>query len=59
MNTEDSKVYLECVTTDDKVTKLIDFINKNQPNQYDYPYPDVIVMPINFATPEYKNWVKK
>ena len=32
MNTEDTKVYLECVTTDDKVTTLVDFINRNQPN---------------------------
>ena len=46
-------------TSDDRVQKLIDFINVNAPNQYDYPVHDISVAPISEGNKNYISWLKK
>lgn len=58
-SSEVQRVRLEMTTSNDKVAALIDFINLNNPTMYDYPVPDVTVLPITTGNPEYIKWVKE
>ena len=46
IHTDESRVYLQLTTSDERVPQLIDFVNNNNPNDYDYPISDVVVEPI-------------
>ena len=46
IHTDQQKVYLQLTTTDERVPELIDFVNNNNPSEYDYPMPDIVVEPI-------------
>lgn len=56
---EVQRVRLEMTTSNDKIAALIDFVNQNNPTLYDYPVPDVTVLPITTGNPEYVKWVKE
>lgn len=56
---EVQRVRLEMTTSNDKVAALIDFVNQNNPTMYDYPVPDVTVLPITTGNAEYIKWVKE
>jgi len=58
-STELGRTRLEMTTSNDKIPALIDFINQNNPTNYDYPVPDVAVVPVNQGNPAYIDWVKK
>ena len=49
---------MQCVTSDDRVAKLVDFVNKNIPRAYDYPVQDVTVEPVSEGNKEYIQWIK-
>ena len=49
---------LEVVTTNGKMTELIDYVNKYNPSGYDYPVPNIIALPIVSGNSEYIKWVK-
>ena len=53
MTTERDRERLECITTNDKVPALINFINTNYPSNYDYPVPDVVSVPVERAHSSY------
>lgn len=57
-HTVDDSVQVQALTSDARVTELIDFINKNGPELYDYPVPDVISKPVTNGNPSYLSWVK-
>ena len=45
-------------TSDARVVELVDFINKNAPETYDYPVMDVTVEPIAEGNADYITWIK-
>lgn len=49
--TETKRVRLEMTVPDDRVASLIDYANNNNPTQYDYPVPNVTVVPVTLANP--------
>lgn len=57
MVTEKGRDELQLTTTADRVSTLIDYINNNNPTQYDYPVPDTHVIPVTNGNPEYLAWV--
>lgn len=57
-STEKKRVRLEMTVPDDRVPKLIDYVNNNNPTQYDYPVPDVTVIPVTTGNAEYIKWAK-
>lgn len=57
-HTDTGKVFLKLTTTDARAPELINYINQNSPNSYDYPVNDVTVTPISAANTKYVNWVK-
>jgi uncharacterized protein involved in tolerance to divalent cations len=57
-SSEVQRVRLEMTTSNEKVAALIEFTNQNNPTLYDYPVPDVTVLPITTGNPEYVKWVK-
>lgn len=59
MTTEKSRDKLELTTTEDRVAKLIDYINTNNPTEYDYPVPDTVVLPVETGNTKFLSWVKK
>ena len=58
MATEKGRDKLELTTTGDKVAELIDYINKNNPTNYDYPVPDTVAIPVETGNAKYISWVK-
>lgn len=40
-----------------KVTQLIDYINNENPTNYDYPVPNTIALPVDNGNPKYLDWV--
>ena len=58
IHTDTGKVFLKMTTSDDRVAELIDFINENNPTNYDYPVADIQVEPISAANKSYIEWVK-
>ena len=57
-STEKTRVRLEMVVPDDKVKLLIDYVNNNNPTTYDYPVPDLTVIPITGGNTKFINWAK-
>jgi uncharacterized protein involved in tolerance to divalent cations len=57
LTTERDRERLECITTNDKVPALINYINANYPSTYDYPVPDVVSVPVERAHSTYIAWV--
>jgi len=58
MHKDSEKLRVQTVTSDDRVEKLIDYLNSNSPDQYDYPVHDIIVEPISTGNAEYIKWIK-
>lgn len=58
MTTEKGRDRLELTTSNDNVKALIDYINDNNPNSYDYPVPDISVIPVENGNPAFVKWVK-
>lgn len=58
METEVSRARLTLITTDDKIAALIDWINHENPNEFDYPVPDLNFTPIANGNADYIAWVK-
>ena len=56
-STETKRVRLEMTVKDDKIANLIDYTNTNNPTQYDYPVPNLTVIPVTLANPAYVKWV--
>ena len=50
---EKGHMIMEVVTVDARVNELLNYINKNIPNQYDYPANDVTVQTVRKATDSY------
>ena len=57
-STENKRVRLEMTVPDNRVATLINYVNNNNPTQYDYPVPDVTVIPISTGNAAYINWAK-
>lgn len=57
-STENKRVRLEMTVPDGRVANLINFVNMNNPTQYDYPVPDVTVIPVTTGNAEYISWAK-
>ena len=57
-STEHKRVRMEMTVPDDRVANLINYINLNNPTQYDYPVPDVTVVPCTTGNAAYINWAK-
>ena len=36
----------------------MDFINDENPTNYDYPVPNIVALPVSNGNPEYLSWVK-
>ena len=47
MATEKGRDRLQLATTSTKITALIDYINANNPTNYDYPVPDTVALPVS------------
>lgn len=58
-SSEVQRTRLEITTSNDKVAALIEYVNLNNPTMYDYPVPDITVLPITTGNPEYIKWVKE
>jgi len=52
-STEVKRVRLEMTVPDGRVANLIDYVNNNNPTTYDYPVPNVTVVPVTLANPAY------
>lgn len=57
-STESQRMSLEITTENGKVTELVDYINHNNPTEYDYPVPNVTVLPVADGNKAYLDWVK-
>lgn len=55
-STERNRVRLEMVLPDDNIKKLIDYTNNNNPTEYDYPVPDVTVLPVTKGNNKFVQW---
>lgn len=58
-STESARMQLEITTENGKVTDLVDYINHNNPTEYDYPVPNVTVLPVADGNKAYLDWVKE
>jgi len=58
-STETKRVRLEMTVPDGRVANLIDYVNNNNPTQYDYPVPNVTVVPVTLANPAYVQWANE
>ena len=58
-STETKRVRLEMTVPDNRVANLINFVNLNNPTPYDYPVPNVTVVPCTTANPAYAKWAKE
>ena len=56
LHQETHRVLIEMTTTQDKVKTLIDYINKHPATTYDYPVPDLTVLPIKDGNRSYIEW---
>ena len=56
--TQSEKFELSMVTTDKRLSSVIDFINKHGPTDYDYPVADIMVEPVTKSDTKYTKWVK-
>ena len=59
MSTEQGRDKIELTTTADKVAALIDYINNNNPTDYDYPVPDIFAIPVETGNEKWISFVKK
>lgn len=59
VHTDLNKLRMEILTDTDKVTKLIDYTNHHPPTPYDYPVPDMQIMPVKAGNKDYLKWIKK
>ena len=59
MTSEPNRIRLELSTSDDKVTKLVEYVNNHQPTPYDYPVPDITVLPVSGGNDKYLEFIKK
>ena len=57
MTSEPNRIRLELSTSDDKVTKLVEYVNNNQPTPYDYPVPDITVLPVSGGNEKYLEFI--
>jgi len=57
IETEVSRARMTLVTTDDKIAELIEYINHENPDDYDYPVPDLMFTPIARGNDKYVSWV--
>lgn len=53
-----TKLRVTLTTSDDRVDKLVDYINEHHPNQYDYPSNEIVVEPQSDGSEKYIAWVK-
>ena len=56
-SSESHRVELEIQTNNEKVAGLIDWVNNNNPTDYDYPVPNLTVMPVANGNADYLQWV--
>jgi uncharacterized protein involved in tolerance to divalent cations len=56
MHEESNRIYIEMTTTQDKVSSLLDWINKHPEWAYDYPVPDLTVLAIKDGSRPYVEW---
>jgi len=56
MHEESNRIYIEMTTTQDKVSSLVDWINKHPEWAYDYPVPDLTVLAIKDGSRPYVEW---
>jgi uncharacterized protein involved in tolerance to divalent cations len=55
-STEKTRVRLEMVVPDTNVSNLIKYVNNNNPTMYDYPVPDVYVIPVTKGNKKFISW---
>ena len=58
IQTDINKIRMEMTTDTAKVDKLIDYANHHPPSPYDYPVPDMLVLPVKAGNKDYLKWVK-
>jgi len=58
-SSEGARMELEIITQNEKVKELIDYINNNNPTEYDYPVPNATVLPIEDGNKLFLKWVKE
>lgn len=58
MHIDTEKLRIQTTTSDDRVEDLINYVNSNSPNQYDYPVHDITVEPVSTGNAEYIKWIK-
>ena len=56
---EPNRIRLELTTSDEKILKLVEYVNNHQPTPYDYPVPDITVLPVSGGNDKYLDFVKK
>ena len=57
--TEEQRYKLEMVLPDSQVSKLIEFVNNNNPTGYNYPVPDTVVIPASQGNQHFLEWAAK
>jgi len=57
-STEKTRVRLEMVVADSRLSALIEYVNNNNPTMYDYPVPDVTVIPVSSGNQNFVDWAK-
>lgn len=58
-SSEKNRVRLEMVLPDDNIKKLIEYTNNNNPTLYDYPVPDLTVIPVTKGNNKFVKWAEK
>jgi uncharacterized protein involved in tolerance to divalent cations len=59
MTAEANRIKMELTTSDEKVLKLVEYVNNNQPTPYDYPVPDITVLPVSGGNEKYLEFIKE
>ena len=50
---------MEFTTNTEKVDKLIDYVNNHNPTPYDYPVPDITVIPVLGGNKDHLTYIKE
>jgi len=58
-SSESSRMELEIQTNNEKLKELVDYVNNNNPTDYDYPVPNVTILPVSDGNQAYITWVKE
>jgi uncharacterized protein involved in tolerance to divalent cations len=59
MHSDANRVRMEMTTSTEKVTALIDYCNHHNPTPYDYPVPDITVLPVSGGNKDYLEFIKE